>query len=432
MTDPIVERFLRFLDASPTSYHCAQTAARWLIEAGFEPIDHTAPPSPLPPGAKRFIHHNGVVIAFRVGSAPTAQAGFHMVLAHTDSPNLRIKPQPYIVEKGYVRLGVEVYGGAILATWTDRDLGIAGQVVLRDGDGQRSVLVDLRKPLARVPNVAIHLNRRVNEDGLKLNKQKHMPVLFALEDEDDARPLHTLLASEVGCEADDILAWDLSLYDLTPATLSGANDEFLHSARLDNVGSCHAGLEALIGSVAFEPGPATAVLALFDHEEVGSRSVSGADGRMLEHVLERITRDATLQEPGGLSRALSVSMAISADMTHAVHPGWADKSEPQHLPHLNRGPAIKQNHNQRYGTSGETAAIFLRLCEKAGVPSQYFVSRSDMACGTTVGPIVSAGVGVSTVDVGNPMLSMHSAREMCGAKDQPWMVAAMREWFTGS
>ncbi len=431
MSDPILQRMLRFIDESPTPHHCVATAARWLSDHGFTEIEPGSPPAPLSPGACHFVVRGGSIVAFRMGSAPPSEAGFHMVAAHTDSPNLRIKPQPYIVSEGYVRLGVEPYGGVLLATWADRDLGIAGPVVVRDGQGTRTHLVELRRPLCRVPNLAIHLNRGVNNDGLKLNKQSHLPALISLENDDDALPLHRLLAGEIGCDPGDILTWDLSLFDLTPCVVSGANGEFVHAPRLDNQGSSHAAVEALLAAVKHDPGDSTALIALFDHEEVGSRTYRGADGRLLQGILERIVRDAELTAPGGLGRALDHSMMISADMTHAVHPAYVDKSEAQHMPRLNRGPAIKQNVNQRYGTDSESAAMFLGLCEAAGVPSQWFVNRSDLACGSTVGPMLAAGLGVPTVDVGNPMLSMHSIREMCGSLDQKWMVAAMELWLRG-
>src|SRR5688572_5315523 len=237
MADPLVHRLLAYLDASPSPFHAARTAAKHLEEAGFTALDERAAPEPLPAGTRGFVLRGGSLVAFRLGAAPPVDAGFRLVSAHTDSPNLRIKPQPLVRSQGYVRLGVEPYGGVIHATWTDRDLGIAGRVVVRDGDGNADHLVDLRQPLCRIPNLAIHLNRTVNEDGLKLNAQTQLPALFALDVEGGDDPFRTLLAEEIGCDAGDLLAWDLGLYDLTPAALSGARQEFLHSARLDNQAS---------------------------------------------------------------------------------------------------------------------------------------------------------------------------------------------------
>lgn len=424
----VIDRFRAWLDAAPTSFHAAAEAARLLEAAGYTALDETGPPEALPAGARRYVLRAGSLVAFRVGGRNPATAGFRIVAGHTDSPNLRVKPRPHLREHGYVRLGVEPYGGVILATWVDRDLGLAGRVHVRDGAGQRSVLVDLRRPLCRIPTLAIHLNRGVNDDGLKLNAQKDLPALFAQSDDKGAEPLRGLLAEAAGVEPDALLTWDLALYDLTPATVSGVNGEFLHSARLDNLGSCHAGLEAL-----FAAGDAdtTAVLALFDHEEIGSTTERGAQSAWAEQVLERIVRDAAGDNAGGLSRALTQTWLLSSDMAHAVHPAFADKHDGEHMPKLNAGPVIKQHTSWRYGTEGDGAAFFLRLCEAAEVPCQWFVNRSDLACGTTVGPLVAARLGIRVVDVGNPMLSMHSARELCGTQDQARMAAAMARFFGG-
>ncbi len=429
--DAIVDRFRAYLDASPTSFHAARVAADLLEQKGFTALDETAAPERLPAGARRYVLRGGSLVAFRVGGRNPAEAGFRMIAGHTDSPNLRIKPRPYRHDHGYVRLGVEPYGGVQQATWVDRDLGIAGRVILRDGKGQRAALVDLRRPLCRIPTLAIHLNRGVNDEGLKLNAQNHLPALFALSEDKSADPLRALLGEAIGSEAKDILTWDLGLYDLTPAAVSGVNGEFLHSARLDNLGSCHAGLEALLAAVELGDPASTAVLALFDHEEIGSTSERGAQSGWLEHVLGRIVRDAAGDDAGGLSRALTQTWLVSSDMAHAVHPAFGDKHDGEHMPKLNAGPVIKQHTSQRYATEADGAAMFLRLCEDADAPYQWFVNRSDLACGSTVGPLVAARLGVRAVDVGNPMLSMHSAREMCGTGDHARMVAAMRGFFAG-
>jgi aspartyl aminopeptidase len=434
----LVRRFLDFLDRSPTPYHAVENAARALHAAGFVELQEGSAPFPLPPGHRGYVRRSGTLIAFRMGSAPMEEAGFRVVSAHTDSPNLRIKPQPITRTQGYVRLGVEVYGGVILATWTDRDLGLAGQVFVRgasDGAPARRALVDIRRPLCRIPNLAIHLNRQVNEEGLKLNAQTQLQAVLTLDptgskagDKSDD-PLRALLAAEIGCGAADILSWDLMLFDLTTPTIGGLNDEFLFSARLDNLGSSHAALEAMLAT---GPGAATAVVALHDHEEIGSHTARGASGRLLEGVLTRLLRDseadAALPRRGGLERAVAHSWHLSADMAHAVHPAWSDKHDPDHMPRLNHGPVIKQNASQRYGTEGETSAHALQLCGD-DLPYQWFVNRSDLACGSTVGPLVAAQLALRTVDVGNPMLSMHSAREMCGTHDQDPMVRLMTRFL---
>ncbi|MCA9610327.1 MAG: M18 family aminopeptidase, partial [Myxococcales bacterium] len=277
----------------------------------------------------------------------------------------------------------------------------------------------------RIPNLAIHLNREVNTKGLVLNAQKDLPAVVSLDD-DDEDPLRTLIAGELGVTPRDVLTWDLSLYDLTPAAIVGAKGEFLCSARLDNLASCHAGLSALLGATAKVA--STRVAVLYDHEEVGSRSKQGADSPFLADVLERVARALDDTSDAG-HRALVRSFLISADMAHAVHPNWADRHEPTHMPRLGAGPVIKSNQNQRYATDGESAARFTAWCQAADVVPQHFVTRSDLACGSTIGPISAGRLGVATVDVGNPMLSMHSIREMAGAADVAPMIAVMRAFF---
>jgi aspartyl aminopeptidase len=426
----VLDRFLAFLDAAPTPHHAVAEAARQLGDAGFTEVRATEVDWPTAAGSRLMLRQDGTLFAVRLGSAPLGissggptpgRGGFRVIAAHTDSPNLRIKPQPLLRSHGYVRVGVEVYGGAQVATWVDRDLGIAGAVHVRADGGAQTRLVHIRRPVARVPTLAIHLNRGVNDEGLKLNAQTQLPAVLSLDGEGD--PLRALLAEAVGCEEGDLLTWDLSLFDLTPAARGGAHGEFVFSGRLDNLGSSHAALEAMLASAddAAEP---TAVIALFDHEEIGSRTSRGADSRAIETVLRRLC--------GGdveLDVALARSTLLSADMAHAVHPAFADKSEPEHAPRMNGGPAIKLNTNARYTTEGTSAAMFALLCERAEVPHQWFVSRTDLACGSTVGPMLASRLGVRALDVGNPMLSMHSAREQAGALDHPMMVKVMSRFL---
>jgi aspartyl aminopeptidase len=269
----------------------------------------------------------------------------------------------------------------------------------------------------------------VNDEGLKLNAQTQLPALFALGSEGD--PLRGLLGDELGCDPKDILTWDLCLFDLTRPALGGLNQEFVFSGRLDNLGSSHAALEAMLRATSGTLPDSTAIIALFDHEEVGSTTARGANGKLLGNLLERLERDTTARAEGGLPRAIAHSWHMSADMAHAVHPGWADRHDAQHMPMIGAGPVIKQNASQRYGTEAETAALLVRLFEAAEVEHQWFVNRSDLACGTTVGPLVAAELGIRTADVGNPMLSMHSAREMAGAADHGGMVSAMATLLGG-
>lgn len=424
-----VDRLLSWLDASPTPFHAAAAAADRLAAAGYRRIDEGAAPEALRPGDRVLVQRAGTLVAAHVGSEPPVERGFRIVAAHTDSPNLRVKPNPLLKSHGYTRLGVEVYGGVLTATWTDRDLGLAGRVVLRDGDALSTRLVHLRKPVCRIPNLAIHLNRGVNDSGLVVNAQTQLPPVFGLDVEGED-PIRALLARALDVAADRISTWDLMLYDLAPAARAGANDELVLSARLDNLASCHAGLEALLATDA-EAAPHTRVLALFDHEEIGSTSSRGAQSHLLTDVLERVVRDAARGGPGGLMRAIRHSIAVSADMAHAVHPGHADKHDAEHMPKIGLGPVIKQNANQRYATEADTAAWFAACCERAGVPSQWFVNRSDLACGSTVGPMVAANLSIRTVDVGGAMLSMHSIREMTGAADHDRMIRALAEALRG-
>ena len=423
-----VQDLCHFLDASPTPDHAVLTLETALSAAGFLPIDLGAAPQPLQSGDRRYLKKGGTLIAFVVGQRSPVEAGFRIVAAHTDSPNLRIKPQPLIHGIGAVRLGVEVYGGAIVASWADRDLGIAGSVQVRSSEGRQTRLINLRRPLCRIPSLAIHLNRTVNDEGLKFNKQTQLPPLIGLGDA-DSDPLTPLLAEAAGCAADDLLGFDLSLYDLTAAAIGGAGDEFLFSARLDNLASTHAGLRALMAK-ADSVGDATAVLACFDHEEIGSRTSRGANGRTLQTLLGHVIEQTEPGE-GGLERALTHSQLLSADMAHAGHPAFADKHDAQHMPRLNAGPVIKSHVNQHYTTEAHTAALFADLCAADGTPVQRFVSRSDLRCGSTVGPMIAAHLGIDALDVGNPMLSMHSAREQCGTADHPWMIQAMQRWLAG-
>ncbi|MEQ1500847.1 MAG: M18 family aminopeptidase [Myxococcota bacterium] len=420
--DDVLTRFLSFLDGAPTPLHAVASAVARLEAAGFSAVSAADPPPRLAPGATGYVRQDGSLFAFRVGTKPPVEAGFRVIAAHTDSPNLRIKPQPLLKGQGYLRVGVDVYGGAQIATWVDRDLGIAGAVHVRSGGGIDTRLIDIRRPVARVPTLAIHLNRTVNDDGLKLNPQTQLPAVLALEVDGGADPLRALLADAAGCVPADLVTWDLSLFDLTPAVRGGAGGEFVFSGRLDNLASCHAALEAMLSDGSAPD--ATTVVALFDHEEIGSRTNRGADGRAIEVVLGWLCGDGS-----ALDRALARSWLVSADMAHAIHPAFADKAEPEHAPRMNGGPAIKLNVNQRYTTEGATAAMFVLLCERAEVPHQWYVHRSDLACGSTVGPMLASRLGVRSVDVGNPMLSMHSAREQCGAVDHGSMIRVMARFL---
>lgn len=403
-----------YVDASPTPFHAVGETVRRLAAAGFAEISERDA-FRLSAGEKRYVIRGGsTIIAFVAGTESPAEAGFRVIGAHTDSPNLRVKPNADASKHGYRQVGVEVYGGALYSTWMDRDLSIAGRVLLRKGSGMEARTVDLARTICRVPNLAIHLNRGVNNDGLVLNAQKHLVPILGLGKEID---LKAALASAAGEPVEAILDYDLMLYGTEKSAVAGVDEELVFAARLDNLGSCHAATTALLASGST---PHTRVIVLYDHEECGSRSAVGAAGTALRDVLRRITSGYVRGLETGeqaFERAIASSLLISADMAHAVHPNYADLHEPQHLPHLNRGMVIKSNSNQSYATNGETAARFRLFCEAAGYEAQRFVVRSDLPCGSTIGPITAAELGIQTVDVGAPMLSMHSCREMCGTLD---------------
>ncbi|MCB0985517.1 MAG: M18 family aminopeptidase [Ilumatobacter sp.] len=410
-----------YLDGSPSPWHAAATSAARLAAAGFTELDPALPWADVP--SKGFVRRGGALVGWHRAAGATAQDPLHIVGAHTDSPCLRVKPRPDVAAHGWKQLAVEVYGGPLLNSWLDRDLGVAGTLATPDGP----VLVNAATPVARVAQLAIHLDRDVNEKGVVLDKQQHLAPLWGVGATKDGE-FRAWIAEVAGCAPSDVHAWDLCLYDLNPAAVIGAGGELLASGRLDNQVSCWAATTALATCM---PTHGTAVIALFDHEEVGSDSVGGAGGPVLEHVLERLAV-ATGADRGQYLAQLAASSCISADNAHSVHPNYPERHEPGHRPMVNRGPAIKLNHNQRYATSATTAALAQRVFEAAGVPWQVFVSRNNMPCGSTIGPITATRLGIDTVDVGVPQLSMHSARELCGTSDPEWLAAAMTTYLGGA
>jgi aspartyl aminopeptidase len=437
MVDRVAD-LLAFLDRSPTPYHAVAECVRRLAAAGFRPLREDEVWA-LEPDARRYVvRAEGSLLAFQVGRESPAETGFRIVGAHTDSPNLRLKPRPDQAVSGYRQLAVEPYGSPLLYSWLDRDLSLAGRVSFRQLGASapvRTALVDFRRALLRIPNLAIHLQRELRSEGLKLNAQQHLAPVIGLE---DAPPLAELLASELRAageakvEPADVLGFDLMLYDPQPASVTGARGEFVASARLDNLASCHAAVTALAETARDSLGAATRLIVLYDHEEVGSRSAQGAGGTLLSDALERCVagwKDGARQ---GLARAAARSLMISADMAHAVHPNYADRHEPGHRPLLGKGPVIKVNADQHYASDAETAARFASLCGEVGVCPQHFVARSDLGCGSTIGPIAAARVGVRTVDVGSPMLAMHSCRELAGSADVAPMIDVLAAHFRGA
>lgn len=423
---------LRFIAAAPSPYHAVAEAVRRLAVAGFDALDAN---QPWPDGPGRwYLSRGGSLVAWVVPEGAPPEAPMRLVGAHTDSPNLRLKPQPDTGRAGWRQLGVEIYGGALLNSWLDRDLGLSGRVLVRGADGLEGHLVQVDRPLLRVPQLAIHLDREVNAKGLLLNPQQHLVPVWGLGSPDRGG-FARFLGEELGVETADVVAWDVMAHDLTPGAVLGVEDELVASARLDNLCCSWAAITALLdsteGTSDHDPTdvPSISAICLFDHEEVGSQSATGADGVMLARVLER-TVIARGGDREAWHRSMAGSVCASADMAHATHPNYAERSDPDHPVVVNGGPVIKANANQRYATDAVTAAIFITACEAAGVPFQHFVSRTDMPCGSTIGPMTSAALGMRTVDVGVAQLSMHSARELCGADDPPMFVRALIAFLT--
>lgn len=411
---------LRFLDACPTPYHVVSEASARLTAAGFRHVDLS---DPWPTGGGRFVVADGGALVAVVDEGAVPAAPMRMIGAHTDSPGFRLKPNPETGTAPWHQLAAEVYGGPLLNSWLDRDLGLAGRVVVRVNSRSEARLVLIDRPLLRIPQLAIHLDREVNERGLLLDRQRHLTPVWALG---DAPTLRDMLADVLGVQSEAILAHDLMPFDCQPAARVGLSGEFIASARLDNLVSCHAGLGALLNTTSDQR--SVKVLALFDHEEVGSTSSRGADARWLAQLLERsaVARGADRE---AFLRALAGSTCVSADMAHATHPNYPERHEPGHQVALNAGPAIKVNANQRYATDATTAGAFIAICDDAGIPLQHFVGRNDMPCGSTIGPATSAQLGIPTIDVGVAQLGMHSVREMCGASDPFLLQQAMQAFL---
>ncbi|MEA1082322.1 M18 family aminopeptidase [Marinobacter qingdaonensis] len=413
---------LTFLDSSPTPWHAVATMKSRLDAAGFEPLDEKDDWS-LAPGQGYYVIRNGSsIIAFRTGKREVTNSGIRMVGAHTDSPCLKVKPSPELRRKGFFQLGVEVYGGVLLNPWFDRDLSLAGRVTVLDEDGQvRDTLVDFRKPVAFIPSLAIHLDREANSNRT-VNPQTDLPPVLMQVPESDSTSFVDLLrqqvASDTGVKARKVLGYELSFYDAQGASFVGLRDEFIASARLDNLLSCYIGLQSLLHA----SGDEAALLVCNDHEEVGSMSAEGAQGPFLTSVLERWCG-------AGKSRSIARSMMVSADNAHGIHPNYMDRHDENHGPLLNQGPVIKINHNQRYATNSRSAAIYRHISDELGLPHQSFVVRSDMGCGSTIGPLTAGNLGVTTLDIGVPQFGMHSIRELIGTEDGYTLFRVLTEFM---
>ena len=429
-TDSEATGLCAFVDASPSPFHaCAEAGAR-LAAAGFSLLSETDA-FPVEPG-RYYLIRGGSLIAWSSEAASGPTTPFRVVGAHTDSPNLRIKPRPDLARAGWQLLGIELYGGPLFNSWLDRDLGLSGRVAVHGENGIQIRQFIIDQPVLRVAQLAVHLDRNSNE-ALALNPQQHLTPLWGVSSEPG--DFRGYLAVAVGVDAADVLSWDVMTHDLQRSRRIGRDLDLIAAPRLDNLATCYAGVRALIDATEATTGaragaswisespsnPPTPVLVLFDHEEVGSQSERGATSTLLPSVLERIVTTAG----GGredFHRALAGTVVASGDMAHATHPNYPEKHEPQHQIAINGGPVLKTNVKLRYATDSVGAAAFITACGQADVPVQHFVSRNDMPCGSTVGPMTAALLGAITVDFGAPMLSMHSARELCGAKD-PAMYA---------
>ncbi|WP_026195353.1 M18 family aminopeptidase [Mariprofundus ferrooxydans] len=427
--EDFTDGLLDFIARSPTPFHAVQSMAELLEHAGFQRLTETEQWD-VSRGRYFVTRNDSSIVAFAL-NRPLTEHGIHMIGAHTDSPCLKVKPNGAVTANRYLQLGVEVYGGALLNPWFDRDLSLAGRVSYLNEDQQVAHrLIDWQQAIAVIPSLAIHLDREAN-DQHAINKQLHLPpILMPLPESGSAPDFPALLLEMVndqlatehdaGAKAVKVLDYELSFYDVQQPAVIGLNDDFIAAARLDNLLSCYTGLMALLD----HDGEHNALLVCNDHEEVGSVSTAGAQGNFLQSVLARLCGDEQ-----GMSRTMASSFMISADNAHAVHPNFVDRHEPGHGPLINAGPVIKVNANQRYATNSETGALFRHWCATVDVPVQSFVVRSDMACGSTIGPITANQLGVRTVDIGVPTFAMHSIRELAGVKDAFYLYTVLRHYF---
>lgn len=417
-------RLCDFLEQSPTPWHATHNMAQRLEQAGFTRLEETANWQ-LAPGKRYYVTRNdSSLIAFQLPAGKLSS--LRMLGAHTDSPGLHLKPNATHYSAGWLQLGVQVYGGVLLAPWFDRELGLAGRVHVRHADGRlESVLLNVAQPVAMIPSLAIHMDRDVN-GGRSINPQTQMaPVLLQSNDLKLNDLLAQWLEAQHGLRAVDIVDFELGFYDVQPPALVGLRQELLASARLDNLLSCFVGLEALLAC----DGEQGALLVANDHEEVGSASACGAQGPFLGDVLKRLNVQVGGGSEESLIQLIQSSLMISCDNAHALHPNFRDKHDEQHGPAINGGPVIKVNASQRYATNSVTGALFRDVCREADVPVQSFVTRADMGCGSTIGPITATEVGVPTIDVGLPQWAMHSIRETSGTRDVEYLTRALTQFL---
>jgi aspartyl aminopeptidase len=437
----IVGDLLDYLNESWTPFHATAEAKRQLISSGFQLLNENDEWNLKPGGRYFFTRNMSCLVAFAVGEKYSVGNGFHIIAAHTDSPCLKLKPKSASTKSGYLMVNVQTYGGGLWYTWFDRDLSVAGRVIVKDNDGSfQHKLVKVKRPLLRVPTLAIHLDRTVNSDGFKPNLETHLIPLLATKPEEvteDSKDKSTspsskaahhplllqILSDELKCDVNDMVSIELNICDTQPSCLGGANNEFIFSGRLDNLASSFCAFKALADSCA-SPGDlsnehAIRMVALFDNEEVGSNSYQGAGAPTMFQAIKRITGSLSdkIVSESVYERAIRQSFLVSADMAHGVHPNFTDRHEEHHRPEMHKGLVIKHNANQRYATSGITAFLFREVAKLHNLPIQEFVVKNDMGCGSTIGPILASNVGIRTVDCGIAQLSMHSVREICGTED---------------
>jgi aspartyl aminopeptidase len=419
--DQFNQELMSFLASASSPFHAVRELSARLQAKGYSRLLESQEWD-LKAGGKYYLTRNdSSIAAFRIGSQHSPTEGLRMVGAHTDSPCLMVKPNPEKTSNGYLQLGVEVYGGALLNPWFDRDLSMAGRVSYQDAEGVlRNHLVDFREPIAIIPSLAIHLDREANKQR-SINPQTDIVPLLGTEQELDIRGLLARQLEQDQVQVDKVLDYELCLYDTQAPQLVGLQREFIASARLDNLLSCFAGLQGLLAS----DDAVSSLLICNDHEEVGSQSAVGAQGPMLRNILQRLAPGAS-----AFAAMIDRSLMVSADNAHGIHPNFPARHDENHGPILNQGPVIKVNANQRYASNSETTALFRQLCAELEIPVQSFVVRTDMACGSTIGPITAAELGVRTIDVGAPQFAMHSIRELAGAKDG-WYLSRVLAHFMG-
>lgn len=416
----------QFIHDSPTPFHAVENIKVSLTHYGFKPLLETENWECKKKG-KYYVQRNGSIIAFQLGDQELEKSGFRIIGAHTDSPCLKVKSNPDLYFENYLSIGVETYGGVLLSTWFDRDLSLAGRVSWLDKTDQlQTSLIHFKKPVACLPNLAIHLNRNANENR-SINKQNELsPILLQFENTKQQVSLVELLQKQIQTESKEnivckkVLSFDLYFCDTQKPSQVGYHQEFINSPRLDNLLSCYIGMQALQNI----PIEQSCILVCNDHEEVGSVSESGAASPFLQAILERVTKDVTCYH-----RTISNSIFLSVDNAHAVHPNYKDKHDGKHWPIINKGPVIKINANQRYATNSRTNGIFQTCCLKSNIPFQTFINRNDLSCGSTIGPISASKLGVSTLDIGVPTFAMHSIREMCGVADLFYLKSALNNFY---